>query len=67
MKEGEKIYKYLDFAREPKKLWNMKVTVIPIIVRALGIVPKGLEKRLGKQEIKGRIETILTTALLTSA
>ena len=32
--------KYLDLARELKKLWNMKVTVIPIVVIALGIVPK---------------------------
>ena len=26
MKESEKIEKYLDLAREQKKLWNMKVT-----------------------------------------
>ena len=44
----------------------MKVTVIPIVFGALGIVPKGLGKRLGELEIRGRIETILTTALLQS-
>ena len=48
------IDKYL----EQKKLWNMKVIVIPIIVGAIGMVPKGLKKkRLNKQEIRGRIET----------
>ena len=26
--------KYLDLARELKKLWNMQVTIIPIIIRA---------------------------------
>ena len=39
-------YKYLDLARELKKLENMKMMVIPIVVGALGTVPKGLEKRL---------------------
>ena len=28
--------KYLDLARELKKLWNMKVKVTPIVVGALG-------------------------------
>ena len=26
------------------KLWNMRVTVMPIVIGALGTVPKGLEK-----------------------
>ena len=50
-----------------KKLWNMRVKVIPIVVGALGTIPKSLEKRLEDLEIRGRIETIQTTALLQSA
>ena len=42
------------------------VTVIPIVTNALGTVPKGLEKKLEDLGIKGRIETIQTTALLKS-
>ena len=57
------MYKYLDLARELKKLWNMRVKVIPIVVGALGAVPINLEKRLEDMEIRGRIETIHTTAL----
>ena len=34
LKECEKKDKYLDFARELKKLWNMKVTIIPIVIGA---------------------------------
>ena len=49
IKESKKVDKYLDFVRELKKLWNMKVTVIPIVVGALGMVPKGLEKSLEKE------------------
>ena len=36
MKENENKDKYQDLARELKKLWNMKVTVIPIVIGAFG-------------------------------
>ena len=36
--------KYLDLARELKKLWNMKVTIIPIVIGAFGTVTKRLLK-----------------------
>ncbi len=36
LKESEKNDKYLDLARELKKLWNMKVTIVPIVIGALG-------------------------------
>ena len=49
MKESEKVDKYLDLARELKKLWNMRVTVIPIVDSALGTVLKGLKKGLENQ------------------
>ena len=35
LKRSEKRDKYLDLARELKKLWNMKVTMIPIVIDAL--------------------------------
>ena len=31
LKECEKKDKYLDLARELKKIWNMKVTIVPIV------------------------------------
>ena len=42
--EGKMLHEYLDLARELKKLWNMKVTGIPIVVIYLGTVPKNLVK-----------------------
>ena len=45
----------------------MKVTVIPIVIGALGTIPKGLVKGLEGLEIGGQAETIQTTALLRSA
>ena len=67
MRESEKVNRYLDLARELKKLWNMRVTVIPIVIGALGMVPKCSEERLDELKFRGRIETIKTTALLRSA
>ena len=50
-----------------KKLWNMKVTIIPVVIGALGSVTKGLVQRLEDLEMTGRMETVQTTALLKSA
>ena len=56
-KESEKKDKYLYRARELKKLWNMKVTVIPIVTDAFGTVTKGLigtgKKGLGNKRTSG--------------
>ena len=65
LKENEKKDKYL--ARKFKKLWNMKVTIIPIVIGAFGTVTKGLLKGLEDLEVGGREETIQTTALLRTA
>ena len=62
-KESEKKNKYLDLPRELKKLWNMEVTVIPIVIGAFGTVTKVLIQGLEDLEIRGRVETIQTTAL----
>ena len=56
IKESEKIDKYLDLTRELKNLWKLKVKVILIVVCALEIILKGLEKRLGELEIRRTVE-----------
>ena len=47
-----------------KKLLNMKVTIMPIVIGAFGTVTKGLLKGLEDLEVGGRVETIQTTTLL---
>ena len=42
LKESEKRDKYLDLYRKLKKLWNMKVTIVPIVIGAYGTITKGL-------------------------
>ena len=67
LKQCEKKDKYLDLARELKKLWNTQVTIIPIMIGVFGTVSKGLLKGLENLEVVGRVKTIQTTALLRMA
>ena len=57
LKECEKKDKYLNLAWELKKLWNVKVTIIPIVIGAFGIVTKESLKGLEDLEFGGRVET----------
>ena len=66
LKESEMRDKYLDISREVNKLWNMKVTVIPIVIGPLGRVTKRLVQGLEDLEIGGWMETIQITRLLRS-
>ena len=42
LKESEKKDKYLDLAWELKKLWNVKVTIMSIVIGDFGTVNKVL-------------------------
>ena len=46
LRESEKKNKYLDLTKElkKKKMWNMKVRIIPFLIGAFGTVTKGLLK-----------------------
>ena len=70
LKESEKKDKYLDLARElnppQKKLRNIKVTIIPIVIGAFSTVTKGLLKGVEDLEVGGRVETIQTTLFRTA-
>ena len=46
--ESEKRDEYLDLAKEFKKLWNMKVAMIPIVIGVLGTIHKELVKGPGR-------------------
>ena len=67
LKECEKKDRYLNPARELKKLWNMKVTIVPIVIGAFATIIKGLLKGLEDLEVGGRVETIQMTALQRTA
>ncbi len=66
-KEMEKIEKYMSLAREIEKLWGMKVTVIPIVIGALGTAPKRMKKRWEDIGIETRVTELQKTVILHSA
>ena len=67
IEECKKRDNYLDLDREVKKLSNMKATITPIVIGALGTITKGLVQRLEDLEMTGWIETVQSTALLRLA
>ena len=67
LKECEKKDKYLEFDRELKKLWNMQVTITPIVIGAFWTVTKRLLKGLEDLEVGGWVETIQPTTLWWTA
>ena len=58
LKENGKEDKYLDHTRDLKKQWNMKGTITPTVIGALGKVTKGLVQGLEDLEITERVESI---------
>ena len=67
-KEQEKIEKYGDLKREEATMWGMKkVTVIPVVIGALGAVSKEFDKWIEKIGINLRTGHVQKTALLGTA
>ena len=67
-KELEKINKYKLLKDEIARLWNVrKVTVIPIVIGALGAITTRFEKFVMEAGIELRVEHVQKTALLGTA
>ena len=60
-KDAEEIEKYLDLARELKKVWNMKVTVVLLVAGVLCTPIKALQKRLETIGIETKITELQKT------
>ena len=43
LKEYEKVSKYKDLEIEIQKMWNLKVTIVPVVIGALGMIQKKTE------------------------
>ena len=65
-KEAEKIEKYQDLARE-LRIWKVKTQIIPVVIGALGTIPKTLVQWLEKIGIRTKIGELQKTVLLHSA
>jgi hypothetical protein len=63
-KEAEKKLKYKSLGIEIQRMWNLKCTMLPVIIGATGIVSKSLRKYL--EAIPGihSIDSLQRTAIL---
>ena len=67
-REQDKILAYQDLKREIKKNWNLrKVTIVPVVIGALGAVSLNFRKHLDAVHCNTTIAGIQKTALLGSA
>ena len=64
IKESEKRDQYVVIASKLRKLWNIMVTVIPLVIGVHGTIIKGLKMGLEELDTRGRFETFPSIALL---
>jgi len=63
-KEEEKKLKYKSLCIEIQRTWNLKYTIIPVIIGATGIVKKSFRKGLETIPGKHSIDSLQKTAIL---
>jgi hypothetical protein len=63
-KEAEKTVKYKDPTTEIELMWNIKTTVIPVIIGATGTVSKSFGKYLNNIPGKHKMKELQKTAIL---
>ena len=62
--EAEKKLKYKSLCIEIQRMWNLKCTIVPIIIGATGIVTRSLRKNLETVPGKHLIDSLQKTAIL---
>jgi len=63
-KEAEKMLKHKSLCTEIQRMWNLKCTIVPVIIGATGIVTRGLRKNLEAVPGKHSIDSLQKTAIL---
>jgi len=63
-KEAEKKLNYKSLCIEIQRMWNLKCTIIPVIIGAIGIVMRSLRKKLEAVAGKHSIDSLQKTAIL---
>ena len=63
-KEVEKKLKYKSLCIEMQRIWNLKCTIVPVIIGATGIVTRSLKKNLETIAGKHSIDSLQKTAIL---
>ena len=63
-KEAEKKLKFKSLCIEIERMWNLKCTIVPVIIGATGIVTRSLKKNLETIPGKHSIDSLQKTAIL---
>ena len=63
-KEAENKLKYKSLSTEIQRMWNLKCTIVPVIIGATGIVTRSLKKNLETIPGKHWIGSLQKTAIL---
>jgi hypothetical protein len=66
-KEAEKKLKYKNLCIEIQRMWNLKCTILPVIIGATGIVTRSLRKNLEATPRKRSIDSLQKTAILETS
>jgi hypothetical protein len=64
-KEAEKKLKYKSLCIEIQRMWNLKCTIIPVIIGATGIITRSLRRNLEAVPRKYSIDSLQKTATYT--
>jgi hypothetical protein len=63
-KEAEEKLKHKSLCIKIQRMWNLKCTIIPVIIGAIGIVTSSLRKHLEAVPGKHSIDSLQKTAVL---
>jgi hypothetical protein len=63
-KEAEKKLKYKSLCIDMQRMWNLKCTIVPVIIGATGIVTRSLRENLETVPGKHSIDSLQKTAIL---
>ena len=66
-KEAENKLKYKRFCIEVQRMWNLKCTIVPVIIGSTGIVTRNLKKNLKTIPGKLSIDSLQKTAILRTS
>jgi hypothetical protein len=66
-KEAEKKLKYKSLYIEIQRMWNLKCTIIPVIIGATGTVTRSLRKNLEAVPGKHSIDSLQKTTMLETS
>ena len=67
VKVAEKLSKYKDLEIEITRMWGMKMQIVPVIIGALGVITKGIDKQICNIPGNINVTELQKIALLGSA